>query len=80
MRGPCLPISVQCGRVDGGDDAVGVNGGGGIDDLSEYCGGDYHGQIGYNFHDVIFMMMMMTMMMMTMVMMMITTMLWANSA
>ena len=48
-----------------------VSGGGSRDDLSEYCGGDHHGQID-RVHDVIFMMMMMmTMMMMMMVMMMI---------
>ena len=43
---------------DGGFDAIDVNSSGGRDDLSEYCGGDHHGQID-RVHDVIFMVMMM---------------------
>ena len=46
------------GQEDVGFDAIGVNSSGGRDDLSEYCGGDHHGQID-RVHDVIFMMMMM---------------------
>ena len=38
------------GLEDGGFGAIDVNGGGGRNNLSGYCGGDYHSQIG-PFHD-----------------------------